>query len=127
MRMPGFIAIMLLSACFLKAQEKAPDIILFNGKIWTGEDHPMFTTALAIKGNIIVKTGSDVSVKKLADRHSLLVNLKGRLVTAGINDAHIHFLEGSHNLTGVDLYASRSAEEALAAIDAFAKKHPEKK
>src|SRR4029453_7257191 len=31
------------------------------------------------------------------------VDLQGRLVTPGFNDAHVHFLEGGHGLLTVDL------------------------
>ena len=55
-----------------------------------------------------------------------MIDLQGKLVTAGINDAHIHFLEGSLGLTGVDLYACKSLDEAIVAIEKFAAAHPEK-
>jgi hypothetical protein len=114
----------------LSAQKKsivAADIILYNGRIWTGNETPAFVEAVAIKGNLILQTGTTDALKMLAGKKTYLIDLKGNLVTAGINDAHIHFLEGSLGLTGIDLYESKTLDEALTSIEQFAKKYPEKK
>ena len=112
------------------AQNKAiasADIILMNGRVWTGNEEPAFTEAVAIKGNRILQTGTSVAIKKLAGKTTRVVDLKGRLVTAGINDAHVHFLSGSLSLSGIDLNECKTEQESLNIVAAFEKKHPEKK
>ena len=116
-----------LSSTAQKKVNIVADIILYNGKIWTGNKTPAFVDAVAIKGNKILQTGATAAIKRLAGRQTYLVDLKGKLVTAGFNDAHTHFLGGSLGLTGIDLYESKNLGEALIAIEQFAKKHPEKK
>ena len=130
MRSIYLFAILLFTTLLAVAQKKptgAADIILFNGRVWTGNEKATFKEAVAIGGNSILQTGSSAEIKKLAGPHTNLIDLHGKLVTAGINDAHIHFLEGSLGLTGIDLYESKTLEEALAAIESFVKKNPEKK
>ena len=130
MRIIYLFTILLFAALPVVAQNKTTmpaDLILFNGRVWTGNEEPAFTEAVAIRGNTILQTGTSAEIKKLANKLTNLVDLKGKLVTAGINDAHIHFLGGSLGLTGVDLYNSKTLEEALAAIETFVKQHPEKK
>lgn len=130
MRILSMVSILFLFVFTVYSQtgaDQAADIVLLNGHIWTGNEAPAFTEALAIKGNIILRTGTDAEIKKLAGSHTRVIDLQRKLVTAGINDAHIHFLEGSLGLTGVDLYQSKTLEEALYAIEEFAKKHPGKK
>ena len=130
MRSIYLFTILLFTAFSAAAQNKrggTPDIILFNGRVWTGSEDAAFTEAVAIKGNKILQTGTSVEINKLADQQTNLIDLQGKLVTAGINDAHIHFLEGSLGLTGIDLFESKTLDEALTTIDAFVKKHPEKK
>jgi hypothetical protein len=130
MRSIYLFTILLISTLSTSAQNKltsAADIILYNGRVWTGNEATAFTEAVAIQGNVILQTGTSADIKKLAGQNTNLVDLKGRLVTAGINDAHIHFLEGALGLTGIDLYGSKTLDEAIATIEAFAKKHPEKK
>lgn len=129
MRSIYLLAILFFTAFSAVAQNKrggTPDIILFNGRVWTGNEDAAFTEAVAIKGNIILQTGTSAEIKKLADQHTNLIDVQGKLITAGINDAHIHFLEGSLGLTGIDLYESKTLDEALTTIEAFVKKHPEK-
>lgn len=119
--------LLIFSTVITVAQNKAtPDIILVNGKIWTGNESPAFTEAVAISGNRILQTGTSAIIKKLATANTAIIDLHGKLVTAGINDAHTHFLHGSLGLTGVDLYQCKTMDEAIATIDRFAKEHPDK-
>lgn len=130
MRITFFFAMIVLTGLSSAAQNKsAPtvDMILIKGKVWTGNEAPAFAEAVAIGENIIVKTGTTTEIKRLANPSTKVIDLHGKLVTAGINDAHIHFLEGSLGLAGIDLYDSKTLDEALVAIQVFVKKHPEKK
>jgi predicted amidohydrolase YtcJ len=127
MRFLLFIAGLLICSQLLFAQKStAPTLILYNGKIWTGKD-AQFVEAIAITGNTITHIGSNTDIKKLAQKSTQLIDLNGQLATAGINDAHTHFLSGSMGLTGVDLYQAKTLEEALSAIEKFVKEHPNKK
>ncbi|MBC7510449.1 MAG: hypothetical protein H7320_17130 [Ferruginibacter sp.] len=68
------------------AQNKATttaDLILFNGRVCTGNEQPAFTEAVAIRGNTILQTGTSAEIRKPAGKHTTLVYLKGKLVTAG--------------------------------------------
>ncbi len=124
-----FIAL-LFSHLIVAAQNKpiaTADLILFNGRVWTGNEEPAFTEAVAIKGNRILQTGTSAAVKKMAGKATRVIDLKGRLVTAGINDAHVHFLSGSLSLSAIDLNECKTEQDALNIVAAFAKKHPEKK
>ncbi|GAB2673199.1 amidohydrolase [Flavihumibacter cheonanensis] len=121
------ITALLISSQLLFSQKSAaPTLILYNGKIWTGKD-AQFVDAIAITGNTITHIGSNTDIKKLAQKSTQLIDLNGQLATAGINDAHTHFLSGSMGLTGVDLYQAKTLEEALSAIEKFVKEHPNKK
>ncbi|MCF1715657.1 amidohydrolase [Flavihumibacter sp. RY-1] len=119
-------ALLICSQLLFAQNSNAPTLILFNGKIWTGNDAE-FVEAIAITGNTITHIGSNADIKKLAQKSTQLIDLNGQLATAGINDAHTHFLSGSMGLTGVDLYQAKTLEEALSAIEKFVKDHPNKK
>jgi predicted amidohydrolase YtcJ len=54
-------------------------------------DRP-FVEALAITGPRISATGTSASITRLAGPSTQIVNLEGRLATAGFNDAHTHFM-----------------------------------
>lgn len=123
-----FLCTALFIALFATAQNtglRPATLILLNGKIWTGNEQPAFVEAIAIRDNIILQTGSSLKIKRLAGKQTTIIDLKGRLVTAGINDAHIHFLAGSLGLSAIDLNECKTKEEAVAVVAAFAKKHPQ--
>ena len=92
-------------------------MILHNGTVRTGDPRLPLARALAIAGDRI---GGGVDVRE-GDR-SLVSNeridLDGRCVVPGFTDAHVHFLEWSRSLTRLDLAATRSHAEVLAAAAA---------
>jgi hypothetical protein len=101
-------------------------VIFVNGKIWTGEGPDTFVEALAISGNIVSAIGDSKTISALATGDTEVIDLQGKLVTAGFNDAHIHFLSGSMGLTQVDLLATKSLEEVIFLTTEFIKTNPEK-
>ncbi|RIW17159.1 amidohydrolase [Algoriphagus lacus] len=125
MRKPSIILLICLIFWSCKS-EIPPTLILTNGKIWTGEGPETFVEALAINGNIITETGDSKSILALAGDDTQVIDLQGKLVTAGFNDAHIHFLGGSMGLTQVDLLATKSLEEVISITTEFISTNPEK-
>ncbi|CAN5332719.1 amidohydrolase [soil metagenome] len=104
------------------------DLIFINGKIWTSSDSTSFAEAVAIKGNIIEETGSSEQIlKSSAGKLSKIIDLKGRLLIPGFNDAHIHFLGGSVGLTEVDLTDAHSIKDVVGFVKRFATENPNKK
>jgi predicted amidohydrolase YtcJ len=77
-------------ATLVCGQESIPDLILFNGKIFTSDVANPYVQALAIRGERIVATGDTDKIKALAGPRTKQIDLAGRTVIPGINDAHIH-------------------------------------
>ncbi len=100
------------------------DLVMINGRIWTGADQSTFVEAVAVRGNTITQVGTSEDIRRLADRYTTVIDLKGRLVTAGFNDAHIHFLSGSLGLSQVDLTGAETLAEVTTRIAEFAAKNP---
>ena len=86
----------LFAFCLLLASaDAAPiDTILHNGKVWTGDTTMPAATAIAIEGDRIVAVGSDAEILQRATGSSQRIDLKGRRVVPGINDAHTHVTVG---------------------------------
>jgi predicted amidohydrolase YtcJ len=72
----------------------AVDTVLHNGKVWTGDASQPAATAIAIDKGRIVAVGTDAAILALADSTSQRIDLKGRRVVPGINDAHTHVTAG---------------------------------
>lgn len=71
------------------AATPAPDTILFNGKIFTS-DGKQFVEALAIQADRIEAVGNSAAIRKLAGSSTKRIDLGGRTVIPGLNDAHNH-------------------------------------
>jgi predicted amidohydrolase YtcJ len=81
--------------------DRSPDYVLFNGKIFTATDARPYVQAVAVKGERIVAVGTSEEISSLASAHTIRLDLQGRVVIPGINDAHYHFLPRppAHQLT----------------------------
>ena len=71
-------------------QQPSPDLILLNGKIFTSDSAHPYVQALAIRGERIVAAGSTKEIGALAGPQTKRIDLGGRVVIPGIDDAHYH-------------------------------------
>lgn len=111
---------LLLAAALLMTSSAAnaaapPDLILFNGKIFSGDAAHAGATALAIRGERIQAIGSDATIRRLAKKSTRQIDLAGRRVVPGINDAHLHE-PGSSAWKDVSVGDGGSAETFLGAV-----------
>ena len=51
----------------------APDILLLNGKVWTGASDTDFQEAIAIKGNQIIAVGKSAELNKTANSKTQII------------------------------------------------------
>jgi len=77
----------LLVAC---GGDPAPDLILAGGRVFTADSTRLWAEAIAITGDRIQAVGSDAEIRALAGRETRVVELEGRVVVPGFNDAHDH-------------------------------------
>lgn len=96
------------------------DLILTNGRIWTGSPAQPQAEALACVGNRIAAVGSAADIGKWAGPRTRTVDLAGKLVVPGFNDAHVHFYTGGAHLASVQLRDARSEAEFRDRIRQFA-------
>ncbi len=80
---------------------QSADTIFVNGRVYVQKGR--FETALAVSGEHVIAAGDDAAIRALATKGTRVVDLKGRLVTPGFNDAHVHFIDGGFGLLSVDL------------------------
>lgn len=68
----------------------AIDLVLHNGKVWTGDPSSPTASAVAIDDGRITAVGNDADILALADAGARRIDLAGRRAVPGINDAHVH-------------------------------------
>jgi predicted amidohydrolase YtcJ len=86
------LAIWLLIACACAhSQTPSADVVLLNGRIITSDPLRPTAQALAIRQDRILAVGSTQEIERLATPPTRKIDLKGRTVIPGFNDAHYHF------------------------------------
>lgn len=82
-------------------------------------------TAVAVTGDRITAIGNS-EVHDLIGPRTEVVDLAGRLLLPGFQDAHVHPVPAGLELSQCDLTGAKTAEETLAAVRAYADAHPER-
>jgi len=67
------------------------DLIMKGGKVFTVDSSNSIKNAIAIKDGLIHTTGTDREIEALAGASTQIIDLKGRSVTPGFIDPHLHF------------------------------------
>ena len=85
-------------------------------------------TAVAVSGSRIaaVGTAGDARISELAGPQTQVVDLRGRALLPGFQDAHVHPAFAGVTMVGCNLIGAASLDEALARIRAYAGAHPGK-
>jgi predicted amidohydrolase YtcJ len=114
----------LLSSAMVSLRGQSITLLLTNGKIWTENPDQREADAVAISGNRIVAVGANADILKLKQQDTQVVDLNGKRVLPGFNDAHVHFFSGGSSLAGPQLRYSKSEEEFRATLAVFAEHAP---
>jgi hypothetical protein len=102
---------------------QSADTIFVNGRVYVQKGR--FETALAVAGDRVLAVGDDAAVSALASRTTRVVDLRGRLLTPGFNDAHVHFIDGGFGLLSVDLRDAKDEANFAARIGKYAASLPQ--
>jgi predicted amidohydrolase YtcJ len=108
-----------------KANTGRADRVFVNGRIWTGEPSQPLAQALAIRGSTILEIGANDAIRKLAGKGTEVVDLRGRFVSPGFTDAHLHLLGGGWSLEELRLDDAKDFATLQARVRAWAQANPE--
>jgi predicted amidohydrolase YtcJ len=96
-----FFLIGILSSCKEKSLTyDGADLVIKNGKIWTGDKSSPWASWIAMKDEYIIGIGNENESIPEASRS---IDIKGRLVVPGFNDSHVHFESAGALLLGINL------------------------
>jgi predicted amidohydrolase YtcJ len=99
-------------------------LALVHGHIWTEDAAQPEAEAIAVSGNRILRVGTSEDVLRLAGPTTHVIDLHGRRVVPGFNDAHVHFVIGGLVLANVQLRDASSQAEFRERIAHFAQSQP---
>jgi predicted amidohydrolase YtcJ len=106
------------------ATNLAPDLILFNAAITTFAPALPRCSALACGGGRVLAIGDDAQVRALAGPQTRLLDLGGRTVVPGFNDAHNHLIQVGLKMEGLQLDNCDSIAELVAMVARAAEQTP---
>ena len=93
-----FIAPLMLASGQQAANSDRAELILHNGFIWTVDSKNSVVRAVAIRDGKFVLVGSNQAALKLRGPRTRVIDLRGRFVTPGFNDNHVHFASAAQFL-----------------------------
>ncbi|MET8504931.1 amidohydrolase [Streptomyces sp. NPDC004787] len=100
------------------------DLVFTGGPVFTGDPARTRASSLAVTGERIVAVGHD-EVRDLVGPSTEVVDLSGKLLIPGFQDAHVHAVFGGVELAQCDLSATTGADEYLRIVAGYAAAHPE--
>ncbi|MEU6005502.1 amidohydrolase family protein [Streptomyces sp. NPDC047453] len=100
------------------------DLVFTHGPVHTGDPARTRASSLAVTGERITAVGHD-EVRELIGPRTEVVDLSGKLLLPGFQDAHIHAVYGGMELAECDLTGAVEVDEYLRRIREFADDHPE--
>jgi predicted amidohydrolase YtcJ len=132
------LAAMLTPAVCIVAQSpakpatQAPEVIFFDGAIYTGagfaEGHPQVVEAMAIGGGKVIAVGTTAEITRLGGPNTRQVDLDTGSTSAflfpGLNDAHVHLGGAGRTMLNVDLTGTQSLDAMMAKVKTFADAAP---
>jgi predicted amidohydrolase YtcJ len=102
----------------------AADLVFTGGPVHTSDAARSRATAVAVRGERIVAVGHD-DVREWIGPRTEVVDLAGRLLVPGFQDAHVHPVGGGMELGQCDLTGAVTLEEYRRRIRAYADANPD--
>ena len=101
------------------------DLVLTGGHVHTVDTGQPRAEAVAVRGERIVAVGSAAEIADLVGPRTRVVDLAGRLLLPGFQDAHVHPIFAGLDRLQCDVREARGRDGVLATIRAFVEAHPD--
>src|SRR6186713_3542014 len=95
------------------------DLIIVNGKVYPGGGADL-QEAVAVRGNQILRVGSNREVKRLRRAQTVVLDAHGGAVIPGLNESHVQLISGALSLEHLDLSAVVTPDDVVAELQGFA-------
>src|SRR4051812_15042042 len=124
----GIVAATLIAGLIVGAQrddnDGPVDKIIFNAAVYTADASGTMAEAVAIRGNQILRVGTNREINRLRRPQTQLIDAAGAAVLPGFNDADVRFISGGLALDAVDLLDATTPDEIQARIRVWAEANP---
>lgn len=101
------------------------DLVLRNGAVYTVDAARSWAEAVAVRDGRIVYVGNNAGLGALVGAKTRVLDLHGRMVMPGMQDAHIHPISGGIEALGCNLNDGKTAAEYVAIVKTCAASKPQ--
>jgi predicted amidohydrolase YtcJ len=104
--------------------ERPADLVFTGGHVHTVDARQPRAEVVAIHGDRISAVGSMDEIAPAVGPATRVIDMRGRLLLPGFQDAHVHPLSGGMDRMQCDVRGAEGREAVLATIRAYADEHP---
>jgi predicted amidohydrolase YtcJ len=109
-----------------RADDSGPvDIIIHNARVYAADDVGSIADAVAIRGNKILKVGSEREIMRYRRPQTTVIDARGAAVLPGFEDAHVSLIAGGLSRDGVQLAGATTLDEIQARLESWAHAKPD--
>ena len=101
------------------------DLAFVNGAVYTMDAARRWATGVAVRRGEVVAVGSDREVSEHIGPATEIVDLAGRMLLPGFQDAHVHPVSAGLEMLRCDLNEGVTAPEYLAIVATYGAEHPD--
>lgn len=112
-------ALAALFGCAATPDAMPADLVVY-GRVWTGDSARPWAGAVATRGDTIVAVGDSGKLAALVGPETKVLSNGKDMVLPGFMDGHTHLIDGGFQLASIDLRSSRTPEEFIGRLKAFA-------
>ena len=105
--------------------DQPADLVLTGGRIPTIDAARSWASAIAVRDGRIVAVGPDSTVAGHIGSSTRVIELRGRTVTPGFGDSHVHPVHGGLARLRCELHDSRGLDAYLRIVADYDAAHPE--
>jgi predicted amidohydrolase YtcJ len=109
----------------VSTQTNAADLVLRGGRVETMDAAGTRATAVAVRDGRIVAVGDDRGIRACIGPRTRVLALRGRTVTPGFGDAHVHPVSAGLSRMRCDLEGVHGLAAYLEVVAAYAASHPD--
>ncbi len=99
------------------------DVIIVNGKVYPGGGADL-QEAVAVRGNQILRVGSNRDVKRLRRAQTVVLDAHGATVLPGLNDTRVQLMTGALALEHLNLSPARTTDDIETELRHYAEDKP---
>lgn len=107
------------------AANGSADLVLVNGAVYTVDAARRWARGVAVRDGRIVAVGTDDDIRDLVGSRTEIVDLRGRMLLPGFQDAHVHPPAAGVDMLQCDLHDLSDLDGYRARIRGYAEAHPD--